>query len=236
MKYDLKLEPAFVIHRRVYRDTSLLIDFFTPNYGLVTAVARGARSAKSSMRGILHSFIPLVITCRGQNLLTLFQAETQGKSAYLRHNRLMAGLYINELLAKLLTRHDPHPQIFNAYQQAILQLVNGDSLEITLRCFEKQLLEGLGYGLQFDKLHDGQSIRPEEFYTYYFEVGFCRIDKDMASSSSALLLPGYHLQAIQRAIFDCPEVQQSAKQLFRQIIQYLLANHTINTRALLIAR
>ena len=102
------LQPAFVLHLRHFRDTSLLVDFLTKDYGRVGAVARGARSQKSRYRGYLRPFVPLLATWSGRSeLMSLNDLEAGGSPMLLEGRALLAGMYLNELLVRLLHQHDP---------------------------------------------------------------------------------------------------------------------------------
>ena len=99
MTHTYLLQPAYVLHYRLYRDTSLLIDFFTREQGILSAVARGARSAKSSLKGLLQPFIPLSISFSWKReLATLIQAEATEAFFSLSGKRLFSAFYINELM------------------------------------------------------------------------------------------------------------------------------------------
>ncbi|MCB1827507.1 MAG: DNA repair protein RecO, partial [Coxiellaceae bacterium] len=109
-------QHARVLHARSFRETSLLVDFFTQEHGRVCAVARGARTQRSKFRGLLQPFIPVTISWSGRSdLVTLSDAEPCGMPLSFSGTALLSGLYINELLVRLLARHDPHPELFMYY-------------------------------------------------------------------------------------------------------------------------
>ena len=142
----VELEPAYILHTRPYRESSLILEVFTPGYGRTGLVARGARRPKSPLRGILNSFQPLRLTWSGRGeLATLAQAEQGGHSRQLRGDAVMAGFYVHELLLKLLQRHDPHPQLFGHYATLLANLADGHPVEKLLRIFELELLREIGY-------------------------------------------------------------------------------------------
>ena len=148
MSHTHFLQSAYVLHSRPYRDTSLLIDFFTREHGLVGAVARGVRSAKSPLKGVLLPFTPLFISFSlKKELAVLMHAESNRSMHVLEGKQLFSAFYLNELLMKLLQRHDAHPQLYDYYHQALCELSLEKNIEIPLRRFEKYLLSELGYGL-----------------------------------------------------------------------------------------
>jgi DNA repair protein RecO (recombination protein O) len=147
------LEPAWVLHQYPYRDSSLLLEVFSRAYGRVGLVARGARSARGRWRNQLQILRPLLLSwsMRGE-LGTLTDAEGAQAPLNWSGRQVLCASYLNELLLRLLSRHDPYPALFDAYQQALARLVEHE--ELALRCFEKRLLTELGYGLLLD--HDVQ--------------------------------------------------------------------------------
>ncbi len=116
----VSLQPAYVLHHRPYRDSSLLLEIFTPDHGRVGLVARGARSPKSRLYGVLQPFQPLLISWVGRGeLATLSGAEANGPPQRLQGKSVISGFYINELLLRLLHRHDPHAALFDGYARTL---------------------------------------------------------------------------------------------------------------------
>ena len=124
------LQPAFVLHARPFRETSLLVDLLTRDFGRLGAIARGARSQQSRYRGHLRSFVPILISWSGKSeLVSLNQLEASGSPILLEKNSLLAGLYINELIVRLLHQHDSHPEIFDNYHTSLLTLQKNQEIE-----------------------------------------------------------------------------------------------------------
>ena len=144
-------EPAFVLHAYPYRETSLIVEAFTPNYGRVGMVARGARRPRSETRGLLQAFQPLTLSWAGTGeLKTLMKAEWRGGMPLPGGSALLAGFYVNELLMKLLPREDAHPALFDEYAAALAALTERPvpaEQAAVLRRFEVRLLAELGYAL-----------------------------------------------------------------------------------------
>lgn len=129
----LKLAPAFVLHGRPYQETSLLLTLFTQHHGKVAAIARGVRKARSKTAGLLSPFLPLLVTLRGKGeLLHLQTLEAATDASYigvgrqLRGRALFYGMYINELLVRLLHRYDPCPRLYEYYREALAALAVGN--------------------------------------------------------------------------------------------------------------
>ena len=168
------LQPAYVLHRRSYRESSFLVELFTPEHGRLTVVARGVRKPRSATPGLLQPFIPLLVSWSGRGeLMTLTQVEANGDVKHLQGECLFAGFYLNELLMCLLQKWDAHALLYTIYEKAVTALQAPILEQKTLRSFEKVLLEELGYGLlpKSDiSLHN--TFVADRFYRFVPEQGF----------------------------------------------------------------
>ena len=166
-------EPAFVLHAYPYRETSVIVEAFTPEYGRVAMVARGARRPRSELRGLLQGFQPLLLSWSGQHeLKTLHKAEWRGGLSRVGGSALFCGFYLNELLLKLLPREDAHPQLFADYEAALAELAADGEQATVLRRFEVRLLSELGYALPLVREADtGAPVDPATRYHYAFDRG-----------------------------------------------------------------
>lgn len=170
-------QPAYVLHARAYRETSLLLECLTREHGRIGVVARGVRSEKGrAQRALLEPFqrLALDLLMRGE-LATLRGAEPLDAPRRLRGDTGLAGLYLNELVVRLTGRQDPHPDIFDAYALALARLSDEEPLAWTLRRFERDFLQALGYALVLT--HDamtGDPIDPDAHYRYQAESGPAR--------------------------------------------------------------
>ncbi|MCE5233414.1 MAG: DNA repair protein RecO [Mizugakiibacter sp.] len=167
-------QPAYVLHARAYRETSLLLECLTRDHGRVGLVARGVRRERARLaRAELEPFLPLALSwsARGE-LGTLVGAEAAGAPQRLVGDALLAGLYLNELVVRLVARQDAHPELFGAYALALGRLAGGEPLAWTLRRFERDLLDALGYGLQLAcEAESDAPLRPDADYVYLPEYG-----------------------------------------------------------------
>ena len=212
---------AYVLHTRPFRETSLLIDFFTKDLGRCSAVARGTSRGKSPTRILLQPFNALRISVQGSGeLLTLTQVEREGIPQYLETPSLICGLYLNELLVYTLHRHDPHPCLFLAYQDALKALPLTQS--VALREFELTLLEALGYGIHFERIDDTQA----DFY-YDPQQGFQK-----AAISTQDCFSGKMLLEIAKKNWQEASVLSAAKRLTRLALTPLLNGKAIRSREL----
>ena len=231
-KQRIQDEAAFVLHSYPYRETSLIVETFSRQHGILPLVARGARRPKSAVRGLLMSFQPLSLSWFGKNeLRTLHTAEWQGGQPLLQGTALLCGFYLNELLLNLMVRDDPHEQLFDYYQHTLQRLAHGADLASTLRCFEKHLLQELGYALLLE--HEAGSAKPIDpvlSYRYVLERGAVR---DTANAADGLLISGKTLQDM--AVDDYRDAQSArqGKQLMRMLLNHHLGGKMLHTRELI---
>jgi len=138
-------QPAFVLHSYPHKETSLIVDVFTREYGRIALVAKGAKRPHSQLRGVLQTFQPLQAGWTGKSELRILTgAEWVGGMLPLEKTALLCGFYLNELLVKLLARDDPHPQLFDHYVATLNQLAHNEPAPIVLRKFERALLKETG--------------------------------------------------------------------------------------------
>ena len=166
-------EPAFLLHRRPYTESSVLIDLFSRHHGRMVLIAKGARKLKSRWRGSLLPFQSLIAAWSGRGeVKTVTGIEGVGPSCVLRGKALYCGYYMNELVLRLLHRFDPHEDVFDNYANALARLSTEEDQERVLRIFEKQLLRDLGYGMHLVRDADrGNPIDPGERYRYRPDAG-----------------------------------------------------------------
>ncbi|GAA5218403.1 DNA repair protein RecO [Corallincola platygyrae] len=221
------MQLGFVLHRRPYRETSLLVDLFTEHSGYIRAVCRGGQ--RKSLAALMQPFYPLTLSFKGQGeLVTLLQTEPRGMPHTLTSERLYAGLYVNELLVRLLPIGVPCPELFSVYQSTLIKLADkaSASLEPMLRQFEFILLTELGVAFDFQHDAHGVPIESGGRYVWYSEQGFCRNDSDANGiSGDSLLEIGFgQLNNIAN--------QRVAKQLCRQALSGFLGKKPLKSREL----
>ncbi len=231
-KLRLQDEPAFVLHSYPFRETSLIVEVFSRQHGLLPLVARGARRPKSALRGLLMSFQPLSLSWFGKNeLRTLHSAEWQGGQPQLQGTALLCGLYLNELLLNLMARDDPHEQLFEYYQLTLQRLAYGADHAATLRCFEKHLLQELGYALMLENdAGSGQPIDPALSYRYIIERGAVR---DADDQQAGLPVSGKTLLDMSADDYADAQSARQGKQLMRMLLNHHLGGKMLHTRELI---
>jgi len=167
-------DEAYLLHRRPYRESSLIAEVLTREHGRQAFVCRAARRPRSSSHCINHAFAALQVSWQGRgDLATLRAAEPLSPPYVLTGDVLLSGLYVNELLLRLLHRHAPCPDVFSLYAELLASLsgLDGDDrpgLQRTLRIFERRLLAGLGYALVLDhEVSGGRALDADREYDYH---------------------------------------------------------------------
>lgn len=222
------LEPGYVLHTRAFRETSLIVEAFTREHGRIAVVARGAKSAKSRWRNVLQPFRPLLISWNQKtDLGTLTAADQVASPPALQGQALFCGMYLNELLMRLLHRGDPHIEVFERYRQALAELTAEVSPQPLLRVFEKHLLEALGYAMLLDREYGtGTGINPQSWYMYKPDRGpvlHSGPGKSRISGSALLALHTENLQV---------EVLPELRMLMRSVIGYHLGGKPLASLSL----
>lgn len=226
-------QPAFVLHSYPFRETSLVVELVTRDFGRIAVVARGARRPRSALRGVLLAFQPLLVSWAGKGeLQNLVRAEWHGPYQPLKGLALVCGFYLNELMMKLLPRHDAHEQLFDTYAQTLRALAPAAEPAAVLRAFEKNLLRELGYAVTLDcDVDSGEAIAAEQRYTYVVERGPVACERDLESNGLELL--GQTLLDMQSDDYSSALTQQQSKALMRMLINHYLGEQTLHTRQLL---
>jgi len=227
-------QPAYVLHAQPYRETSLLLEVLTPDYGRVALVARGARRPGSALRGGLMPFQPLTLSWFGKNeLRTLHGTDWQGGVPQLAGLSLICGFYLNELLMRLTARDDPHAETWHVYDRAVRGLAANQNQSMVLRRFELELIHCLGYAPQLETDDTDCAIEPEQFYG-------CRpgaapsLDTGIESRAPMALVSGHTLLALARSDFSSQLTRREARGFLRLILSELLgADARLATRELL---
>lgn len=227
----ISLDPAYVLHSRPYRESSLLLEAMSREHGRVGLVARGARGAKSRWKNILQPFRPLLLswTQRGE-LGTLTGADQVASPPPLMGEMLFCGLYANELMIRFLQRSDPHSVLFDHYQRLLAQLTAGEGVQPLLRIFEKDLLESAGFGMQLEFEHGTECpISADAWYLYAPESGPIRHQPGQARDEK--LVSGSALLALKSGQIKEADLKE-LKYLMRRLIRNHLGGKPIASQSL----
>ncbi len=227
----VELHPCYLLHKKAYRETSLLLEVFSKNYGRVGLIAKGAVT-KKKLNQTLQSFTLLQIAWSGRGELgNLTIAEPDGIHVSLSGDKLFSGYYLNELLIRLLHRNDPHQGLFDVYQDIIGRLMQTNGLESTLRLFEKKLLDELGYGLILDHdIETGEKINPDCVYDYIENSGPVMVSSARVKVSGIRVKGKTLLSLLSELEIEDNESRIEAKRLMRYSLAPLLGDQPLHSR------
>lgn len=224
-------QAVYVLHTFPFKETSLVVELFTRNFGRVATTAKGARRPRSAMRGMLQSFQPLTATWSGKlELKTLHSLEWGGGLLLLQGEALMCGFYLNELLLRLLPREDPHEVLFEYYSATLKTLTTTQDLATTLRRFELKLLQELGYAVPLLLDENEESIIADKNYRYEAEFGACAL----SATKNGVQLSGNTMLDMAKDNYINVQTQTQSKQLMRYLLAHYLGDKPLHTRQLLI--
>ena len=225
-------DECFLLHHRPHGETSLIVDVFTKKNGKMSFIAKGAKKPKSKFFGYLTPFTKLKITYTGRSeLKTLTNIDRDfSESTNSLSKTSYSLLYINELLIRLLPKDAVHEDLFQLYESFLVKIHSGENIELTLRSFELDMLEMLGYGLDFEnEIDKNLSIDVNKNYSFIPERGF-RESKNSNFSGKDIInirirnlseVSKKHLKHItQETIHFCLDGRDlSSREIFRRIKQ-----------------
>jgi len=253
----IQLEPAYLLHRRDYRDSSLILELFTRHFGRISVIAKGVKRLRQPVYRYCQLFYPLLVSCRGRselkNLVSLELNQEQWVPK-LSRMALISGFYLNELLMRLIPVGDEHQPLFDAYKRTLqalsqvsqasvtdastkVMLGSREAIEVALRRFELLMLAELGFGLDFQL--DSEQNRPiQEDRTYQFQGGYgFRLASEPDGCASFLgqpIIPGRILVAMANEDFSKEETRRYAKKLLRSVINEQLGGRSLKVKELLL--
>ncbi|MFG0411684.1 DNA repair protein RecO [Pseudomonas sp. NY5710] len=217
-------QPAYVLHSRAYKETSALVDFFTPQ-GRMRAVLRRARGKGGSL---VRPFVPLELELRGRGeLKNVGRMDSAGIAAWLHGDALFSGLYLNELLMRLLPAEAPSVALFEHYTLTLQALAEGRPLEPLLRSFEWRLLDELGYAFSLSQDVNGHPIAADGLYRLRVDAGLERVELVQPG-----LFRGTELLALAQADWSADGALLAAKRLMRQALAVHLGGKPLVSREL----
>jgi len=219
-------EPAFLLHRRPYRETSALVDLLTLNHGRIRAVARGVQRPTTKSRQRLQPFTPLFISWRGEReLKTLVVMESRGHTALLAGEGLLCGLYANEIATRLLPLEVPGNDVFAFYTALLEALPLPAERALALRRYEWSLLDVLDATPRFTTPQGGLL---DVHQRYRFEAASrCFIAADKG-------LEGRTLRHIEQGDWHQPALAQALKMVMRAALAPLLGSQELRSRRLML--
>lgn len=222
-------EPALVLHVRPYRETSAIVSLLTPRHGRVAVLARGARSRRGSS---LQPFNRIRAAWQGRGALATLTRSEPEAHLWLSGTALAAGLYVIELIDRLVGEREGAPRLFAGACWALERLAEGvPDAAIVLRQFEQLLLAELGYAIDFERVAGGEPILPDRHYAFEIGFGFFAVAQPSLAS-----YPGQVLLAIATGDYATRLVRISARRVMRRALSALLGPRPLVSRALLSER
>jgi DNA repair protein RecO (recombination protein O) len=235
-------EPAYVLHRYDWSESSLILEVFTRHHGRIALVAKGAKRPSSSFRPILLPLQLLHVAFGGDaEIRTLKSAEWQGGHVMPSGDALLSGYYINELLLSLLAREDPHPVLFDVYDRVVQVIASehGEVLQAALRTYELLLLREIGLLPQLDQQTMTLSpLEPDARYTLVPEGGLRQ-----SHAQDRSYLTGAQWAQLQSALHDsapftttlraCADMMSDLKPQLRSLLHYHCGVKTLRTRQMM---
>jgi DNA repair protein RecO (recombination protein O) len=236
-------EPAYVLHRYDWSESSLIVEVFTRHHGRIALVAKGAKRPSSSFRPILLPMQPLHLAFGGDaEIRTLKSAEWQGGHVMPTGDALLSGYYLNELLLTLLARDDPHPVLFDVYARVVEVIASqhGEVLQAALRSYELLLLREVGLLPQLDvQTMTLGALQPDARYTLVAEGGLRLAHADDRASLSGAQWADLQATLALDAPFTttlraCAEMSAELKPQLRALLHYHCGTKTLRTRQMMI--
>jgi len=217
-------EAAFVLHTRPWRETSLLVEVLSEHHGRLGLVARGVQGPKKqALRAALQplQWIRLDAVQVGE-LARLNTAEALDVAPRLPGEAMLAGFYLNELTLRLAPRQDPSPELYDAYARARLRLGAGEPLAWTLRRYERELLDALGFGFDWTHDGDGAPIDPAARYRLDPEHGPRRVLSDRGHGDRSRAATGRGLLALSEDRLPDADDLPGLRRAMREILAHYL--------------
>ena len=234
------VQQAFVLHQHDWSESSLILDLFTRESGRLAVAAKGAKRPYSQLRAVLLPLQRISVSlskpakAEGGEVQTLRSAEWGGGATMPSGAALFSGYSLNELLMKLLARHDPHPRLFDAYADTLAHLSEGDA---ALRAFELKLLAELGLLPELSVVTPTQSpVDPARRYQLSPESGVIPPAGDAGLPGALLIqLEAAMLHGSPAALRQaCMTESQALKMTLRGLLHYHLGHQPLRTRALML--
>jgi DNA repair protein RecO (recombination protein O) len=236
-------EPAYVLHRYDWSESSLILEVFTRHHGRIALVAKGAKRPSSSFRPVLLPLQRLHVAFGGDaEIRVLKHAEWQGGHTMPTGDALLSGYYLNELLLALLARDDPHPRLFDVYANVVRVLASehGEALQAALRTYELLLLREVGFLPQLNvQTMTLGALDPLAQYCLVPEGGLRLAHNDDRAS-----LSGAQWGDVQAAVEEgvpftttlraCATVMAELKPQLRALLHYHCGVKTLRTRQMMI--
>ena len=222
-------QPIYILHSYPFKETSLIVEILSKDFGRLALVAKGARRPKSSLRGMLLPFQSLHATWSGlQDLKTLHNVDWSNAFLAIEGDALVCGFYLNELIMRLVPKDDPYPRLYDFYHKTILAMTTNKSLNMILRRFELRLLQEIGYEVPLKNDVQGSIIDPKK--QYFYEAGSGASDDKKFSNQ--LVISGKTLIDMADNNYENKDTEKQSKQLMRYLINHYIGEKPLYSKQL----
>ncbi|MCZ6803885.1 MAG: DNA repair protein RecO [Proteobacteria bacterium] len=227
----VELTPCYILHSRDYRESSLILEIFSREFGRISLVAKGAKRNKKRQAINYNLYQKYLVSWVSKSELgTLIDIDLDNLMKSFKPGQIMTGFYMNEVILRLLHKHESHPELFDSYDSTISKLLNDEPEQTLLRYYEKTLLRSLGYGVILD--HDvqtGEPINAEEDYFYVFDFG---PSIETHNTSPGIKISGKTLLELNTETLSDARNINEAKLFFRSILNQHFGNKPLASRQL----
>lgn len=219
----------YILHTYPFKETSLIVEALSENFGRISLLAKGARRPRSLLRGYLQPFQMIQATWSNvSDLKTLYHVEWNSKYLGLKNQALICGFYMNELIMKLLPKDEPSNDFFHFYHKQLEELSLNTGYESLLRLFELKLLEELGYKVKLDEDENGNPINPKKFYYYEAEYGASLPD----ASTNGVKIIGQTLMDMHNNDYSHLNTLKESKLLMRYLMRFYTGHDLVKSKEL----
>ncbi len=235
MTLRVSLTPCWILHRRAWRESSVILDALTRDHGRISLVARGARRPRSSWRGLTEPFRALQasFSLRGE-MGTLTGLEAGDGSPKLQGLALWCGFYVNELLIRLLPRQEPAPELFDAYTGLLPKLADPEHRAPALRRFEMAVLYETGVAPDLTRdAKTGEPVAAGGWYRLVDETGPVRTSGPGPESWEGQVFLALAGGQIGSKAVGKPGLQRDARKIMGRLLAFHLGDKPLYTRKLL---
>lgn len=228
-----EFHKAWLLHRRSYKERSVIAEFLVEGYGRVAMVVRGVRQPRSRYSSLLQPFHHLMVRWKGRGeLKTLIDLEPD-RHAFLSGERLYCGFYINELLMRSMIPGQHVDGVTDLYQDMLSNLSISSPIEPMLRSFELSLLELCGYAPSLDwDAANGAPLIEGTLYRFESEHGLVPTHGHIGQNEKRGCYTAELLKALSIRDFSNPDLYPDFKRFTRQAMKPLIGDRPLQSRML----
>ena len=224
-------DQAYIIYTAHYQESSALVKLLTRENGIISAVVRGVHHSNKKSNG-LRAAVQLgnLVECQWSgktSLKTIYQMDLVQSAVFDTTEKFICLSYIHELLLFFLHEEFHVDNIFDEYA-GFIEKILGNNVEVALRTFEFNLLENIGYGIDFSREADEE--KPVELEKKYLVIP--GVGVRLSNGFDGQCYPGSDLLSIHQKNYGNPLLLSSAKKISRSLLAYHMEGKPIKARQL----